>query len=381
MTGPTNGGRARGYEALRESEELHRATIENISDAVFMCDDGGAFTYICPNVDVIFGYVPDEVQAMGTLGRLLGEDLFDPAELTARGELRNVERQVVAKSGERRVVLIHLKRVSIQGGTVLCTCRDITDRKHAEQELAATRVELAHAARLSLVGEMTASIVHEIHQPLTAIQANASAGLHLARNGAAAPETAEELRAIFTDIHAASSDAAAIVQRLRSLARKRPLELSPIDVNGIASEVLQLVAADASRRRVTIHAELARSLPPIHADRVSLQHVLLNLVVNAMEAMEEDGQARQVVVQTRPASDAVECAVTDTGRGIPAAEMPRIFDPFFSTKKDGIGLGLAIARTIVEAHSGRIWAENQSGHGATFRVTLPASPARATSRA
>ena len=274
-------------------------------------------------------------------------------------------------------MLIHLKRVSIQGGTVLLTCRDITDRKHAEKELATTRLELAHVARLALVGEMTASIVHEINQPLTSIQANASAGIHVARSQSSPPGAAEELCDIFTDIHAASSDAAAIVHRLRTLVRKRPLELSPTDLNGIASDVLQLVAADASRRRVTIRAELAHALPPVHADRVSLQHVLLNLVVNAMEAMNEDGRHRQVIVQTRPATGAVECAVSDNGRGISAAELPKIFDPFFSTKKDGIGLGLAIARTIVEAHSGRIWAEGHAGQGATFRVTLPVRPARA----
>jgi signal transduction histidine kinase len=311
---------------------------------------------------------------MGTLGGLLGADLFDPAELRARGEIRNVEREVVAKSGERRVVLIHLKRVSIQGGTVLCTCRDVTELKEAERQLAATRLELAHAARLAIVGEMTASIVHEIQQPLTAIQANASAGLHVARKGSCAPEAAEELGEIFTDIHAASGDATAIVQRLKTLSRKRPLELAPIDMNRVASDVLLLVAADASRRHVTIHAELSRSLPPVQADRVSLQHVLLNLVVNAMEAIDDDGQAGQVVVSTRPAMGAVECAVSDTGRGIAAAELPRIFDPFYSTKKDGVGLGLAIARTIVEAHSGRIWADDEGGRGATFRVTLPVPP-------
>jgi len=216
--------------------------------------------------------------------------------------------------------------------------------------------------------------VHEIQQPLTAIQANASAGLHLARKGSCAPEAAAELGEIFTDIHAASGDATAIVQRLKTLSRKRPLELAPIDMNRVASDVLQLVAADASRRHVTIHAELSRSLPPVQADRVSLQHVLLNLVVNAMEAMDDDGQAGQVVVRTRPAMGAVECAVSDTGRGIAAAELPRIFDPFYSTKKDGIGLGLAIARSIVEAHSGRIWADDQGGRGATFRVTLPVPP-------
>src|SRR5262245_65853353 len=117
MNGPMNGGRTQAFEALRESEELHRATLTNISDAVFLADDEGAFTFICPNVDVIFGYVPDEVRAMGRLQRLLGDGLFDLAELHRLGELRNVERDVATKDGRRRVVLVHFKRVSIQGGT------------------------------------------------------------------------------------------------------------------------------------------------------------------------------------------------------------------------------------------------------------------------
>ena len=261
MVRPTAGGSA--YEALRESEELHRATLSSISDAVFMVDDRGAFTYICPNVDVIFGYVPDEVQAMGTIEALLGGNLFDPAELTARGEIPNVEREVISRSGARRVVLIHLKRVSIQGGTVLFTCRDVTERKQAEKELATARLELAHAARLALVGELAASIVHEIQQPLTSIQANADAGLHLASQPAGELDITE-LRDLLGDIHASSGDAAAIVDRLRTLVRKRPLELRPTDVNGVASDVLQLVAPDANRRRVTLHAEL---YPLAAADR------------------------------------------------------------------------------------------------------------------
>jgi PAS domain S-box-containing protein len=157
MSGATNGGRAQSYEALRDSEELHRATLSSISDAVFMADDDGAFTYICPNVDVIFGYLPDEVRAMGRIERLLGAGLFDPAELAAKGEIRNVEREITSKSGESRVVLIQIKRVSIKGGTVLCTCRDVTDLKRAERQLAAVRIELPRA-RLALAGERMASI-------------------------------------------------------------------------------------------------------------------------------------------------------------------------------------------------------------------------------
>src|SRR5688500_20349467 len=114
MSDDTNGGRTRAYQALRESEELHRATLSSISDAVFLADEDGAFTFICPNVDVIFGYAPDEVQAMGRIAGLLGDDLYDRADLAARGEIRNVEREVISKTGERRTVLVHIKRVSIQ---------------------------------------------------------------------------------------------------------------------------------------------------------------------------------------------------------------------------------------------------------------------------
>jgi PAS domain S-box-containing protein len=157
MSGSTNGGRARAYEALRDSEELHRATLSSISDAVFLTDDEGVFTYICPNVDMIFGYVPDEVQAMTHISRLLGENLFDRAELAARGEIHNIEREITSKAGERRTVLVLLKAVSIKGGTVLYSCRDVTERKRAEEDLRAARLDLAHASRLALCGEMMAA--------------------------------------------------------------------------------------------------------------------------------------------------------------------------------------------------------------------------------
>lgn len=371
MSEATNGGRARAYEALRESEELHRATLSSISDAVFLANDEDAFTYICPNVDVIFGYTPDEVQGMGGIRRFLGEDLFDAQELIRRGELRNIEREVATKSGGRRTLLIQLKRVSIKGGTVLCTCRDVTELKQAERELAVIRLELAHAARLALVGEMTSSIVHEIRQPLTSILANASSGIRLTQDPARGVDPAP-LREIFDDIEGVGRTAAAIVERLQTLARKRPLELRALDLNGVASDVLQLVAADARRRRVTLRAELAPALPLIDADRVCLQQVILNLVVNAMDALDQElADERQVVVRTRHAANAVECVVSDTGQGIAADHLPRLFDPFFTTKQDGIGLGLAIARSIVDAHAGRIWADDTGGRGATFRLSLP----------
>jgi PAS domain S-box-containing protein len=372
MSEPINGGRARAYQALRESEELHRVTLESISDAVFITDDEGAFTFICPNVDVIFGYVPDEVEAMRRISRLLGDKLFDRAELAARGEIRNIEREITSKSGGRRTLLIHLKAVSIMGGTVLYSCRDVTELRLAEEELRAARLDLAHASRLAMVGELMGSIAHEINQPLTAIIGNAGAGLRRLSSDAQ-PDERAELREIFVDIRDQGRLAGDIIERLRALAAKRPLARQVLDVNEVASDILRLVAGDARRRHVTLRTELVPSLPAIAADRVSLQQVVLNLLLNAMDAMDRPEAAeRQVVVRTLRLDDAIELAVSDTGHGIPADRLPRVFDPFFTTKPEGLGLGLAIARSIVEAHGGRIWAEDHEGQGATFHLTLPA---------
>jgi len=373
MSGPTNGGRARAYQDLRESEELHRITLSSMSDAVFLTDDDGRLTFVCPNVDVIFGYAPDEVHAM-TLGRLLGENLFDRADLAARTEITNIEREVTSKSGERRTILIHIKAVSIRGGTVLYACRDITDRKRAEDELRAARLDLVHASRLALVGELMASIAHEIKQPLTSILTNAGAGLLLLEHDARA-DAAPELVEILGDIREQSRLAGGVIERLRALAANRPLERRPLDVNEVADDVLRLVEGDARRRSVVLAADLTSSLPAVDADRVCLQQVVLNLLMNAMDAMDQvTTEDRRLTVQTRRVGDAVEVAVSDTGPGIPPERLPQLFAAFFTTKKDGLGLGLAIARSLVEAHGGRIWADAPGERGATFRLTLPGLP-------
>ncbi len=374
MSDPIDGGRARAYRALLESEELHRATLGNISDAVFLTDDEHVFTFICPNVDVIFGYGPDEVQAMTRIDALLGSDLFDRATLDALGEIKNVEREITSKSGDRRHLLIHIKQVAIQSSTVLYTCRDITDRKHAEEELRAARLELAHSSRLALVGELVASIAHEINQPLMSIHTNASAGLRQL-HGKSGPAEAAELREIFGDIRDQSRRAGEVIERVRALAAKRPLERQALDVNEVAGGIVRLIGGEARRRGVKLRTELGRSLPAIAADRVSLQQVMLNLMMNAMDAMDQsEAEDRQVTVRTRQVDGAVEVAVSDTGHGIPRERLTRLFDAFFTTKEDGLGLGLAVVRSIVEAHDGRIWAEDHAGQGATFHVTLPALP-------
>jgi two-component system sensor kinase FixL len=371
MSDPIDGGRARAYRALVESEELYRATLGNISDAVFLTDDDRVFTFICPNVDVIFGYGPDEVQAMTQIDALLGSDLFDRATLAALGEIRNVEREITSKTGDRHHLLIHIKRVAIQASTVLYTCRDITERKQAEEELRAARLELAHSSRLALVGELVASIAHEINQPLMSIHTNAAAALRQL-HGQAGPADVAELREILGDIRDQSRRAGDVIERVRALAARRPLERQSLDVNEVAGSIVRMVGGEARRRGVDLRTELGPSLPAIAADRVSLQQVVLNLMMNAMDATDQsEAEQRQVTVRTRRIDGGVEVAVSDTGHGIPPERLTRLFDAFFTTKEEGLGLGLAIVRSIVEAHDGRIWAEDHAGRGATFHVALP----------
>jgi PAS domain S-box-containing protein len=368
MSGPTNGGRARAYRALQESEELHRATLSSISDAVFLTDDVGSFTYICPNVDVIFGYTPDEVQAMATIDRLLGARLFDRADLAARGEIRNIERKVTSKTGESRSVLVHLKAVSIKGGTVLYTCRDITERRQAEDALSAMQLALTHASRLALVGELLGSIAHEIAQPLTAVRNNAAAGRRLAEGLA----DGQPIRDTLADIQSEADLATAMIERLRTLVRKRPSAAESIDVNGLVTDTVRLVDGEARRRDVRLDVQLSAPMPAVVADRVSIQQVVLNLLVNGMDAVDHlDAERRQLDVRTHVLAEAVEIAITDRGQGVAPEELSRLFDAFYTTKPQGLGLGLSIARSIVEAHGGRIEAVNNDGSGATFRVALP----------
>jgi signal transduction histidine kinase len=244
-------------------------------------------------------------------------------------------------------------------------------RQRGAAARAAARQELAHASRLAVVGELTASIAHEINQPLAAILSNAGAALRLL---GPEPERLEEVRHILTDIRADDVRASDVIQRVRALLARREMEAHRLDVNDVASDVLRLVRLDANRRGVTLDPRLAPDLPSVRGDRVQLQQALLNFLLNGMEAMAETPPGRRrLVVRTARRHDDVEVAVTDTGHGIPPERVDRLFASFFTTKPQGMGLGLSIARSVVEAHGGRAWAENEPGGGATFRFTLPAA--------
>jgi signal transduction histidine kinase len=243
-------------------------------------------------------------------------------------------------------------------------------RKQGELETQRLRQELTHIGRVSAMGELSASLAHELNQPLTAILSNAQAAQTLL---ACDVVDLEAMREILTDIVADDKRAAAVIHRLRSLLRKGDLEFVPLDVNEIVSEVGWLVKNDALTRNVSLRLDLAADLPGVLGDRVQLQQVVLNLVLNGLEALRPPWTgARTLVIRT--ASDgtaAVTVAVQDSGTGIDEKDTDCIFQPLYTTKAEGLGMGLAIARTIVNAHGGRLVAANNEHGGATVHFTLP----------
>jgi len=248
----------------------------------------------------------------------------------------------------------------------------VQNRRHSRARADAQRqyAEITHAARLALIGEITASVAHEVTQPLSAILSNVeTADLLLGQQN---PNLAM-VREILADIRQDDLRADSIVRRLRTLLRKRELQLEDVDVNALTSSVLALVLPDAVRRNVTIRTSLDPLLPRAAADAVHLQQVLLNLVINAMDSMKDTPTERRVLeVRTERAPDAhVVVMVLDNGHGFEPSQRDKLFDSFYSTKADGLGLGLSIARSIVKLHGGAIWAENRSGGGASFAFSLP----------
>lgn len=351
---------------LLESETIHRVTLSSISDAVFITAEDDTFTFVCPNVHAIFGCSRAEAERVGSIRGLLGDAIPDAVASSTANELPNLECEIADRSGRKHHLLVSVKRISIRGGTRLYTCRDITDRRRAED---ANR-QLAHVHRLAGMGALTGMIAHEVNQPLGAILANAEAAEMLLDQ----PDPPlDEIRDILADIRKSDLRADEAIRHIRTLLRRNELQISTVRIDEIVSEVVHLVAGDATRRQIAMRMDNEQALPPAAGDAVHLQHVILNLVLNAMEAMESTPpEKRKVVVRTRrAASGMLEVAVSDRGHGIPPDRLSTVFESFFTTKRNGMGLGLSIARSIVSAHNGEIRAENNQDGGATFRFTLP----------
>jgi PAS domain S-box-containing protein len=362
-------------EALRQSEERYREVVESQTELVCRYRGDCVLTFVNEAYCRFFSR-----SRASLLGRPFLELVPEAAHAGIKEQIalmcrdrqvRSYEHEVLGADGSVRWQQWMDFPILDERGEIeefQAVGRDITDRKRAEE---ANR-NLAHAGRLAVAGELTASIAHEINQPLGAILSNADAAEMLLER----PEPPlGEVRQILADIRRDDLRASDVIQHLRTLLRKHSLEIQRLDLNELITEVLRLAATDGQRRRVQFVRELAPDLPQVMGDRVHLQQVLLNLLLNAMDAMAETPIARRrVTLRTRQADDArVEVAVIDCGSGVDPERIQRIFDSFFTTKREGMGLGLSIARSIIREHHGTLAVVNNPAGGATFAFVLPAA--------
>jgi len=380
--------RKQAEQALRQSEERLRLVLEANSEGVWDWNLPSGKAFFSPRYSAMLGYEPEEFAKDYDAWKALvhPDDLervnAEHAAHIHQGKEFCVELRMRKKSGDwcwiRSRGTVVERDAEGRAIRMVGTHEDINERKQTEAEVVRQRAELAHVARVSTLGELAASVAHELNQPLGAILANAEAAeLFLQQD----PPALEDLRAILADIRKDDERAGEVIRRMRALLRKRELERQPLEINSLVEDVLQLVSGDAALRGVALSAVLVPVLPKVAGDRVHLQQVLLNLILNGMDAMAgQPRERRRISVRTRLGADGlVELAVIDSGSGIEPDKLPRLFEPFYTTKANGMGMGLSIARTIIEAHQGRIWAENNAAGGAVFRIALPAVGERVVS--
>jgi len=360
-----------------ESEDQWRAVFENNPIMCFVVDAAGTVVSVNRSGAEQLGYTVDELIGRSVL------DLCDKADretvqthvaacVEPLGHARSWELRKARKDGTMIDVRETARAIRRTGRepVVLVVCEDMTERKRAEEALHRAQAELAHVTRLTTLGQLAASIAHEVNQPLAAIVADANASLNWLT--AAKPElerVRETLVAIATDGHRAAD----VIQRIRQLATKTEPRKTRLDVNEVIRDVVALVRAEVARYEITLTLDSVPPLPSVVGDRVQLQQVVLNLVVNAIEAMASvvDRPRRLVIRSERHDDDGVRIAVHDTGVGIRASDLDRVFGAFFTTKPGGMGMGLSISRSIIEAHGGRLWAEPNKPHGAIVQFSLP----------
>jgi C4-dicarboxylate-specific signal transduction histidine kinase len=264
--------------------------------------------------------------------------------------------QLIRETGGRRLVLE--------------SNRDITERKRAEEAVRQAQADLAHISRVTTMGELTASLAHELNQPIAAALTNASTCVRwLTRDQPDLEEAREAARRVAKDATRASE----IIARIRSYYKKATPHRDVVDVNEIVREMLVLLRDEADRYSVSIRTDLTADLPTVTADRVQLQQVFMNLMLNGLEAMKNTAGELTIRSQQGP-NDQLLISVSDTGVGLPPEKADQIFNAFFTTKPEGTGMGLAITRSILESHGGRVWVAAGSGRGATFHFTLPSGP-------
>ncbi len=375
-----NNDRRNAEEALRASEERWRKLFETSSAGIALGTPDGCFRAANLALQKMLGYTEEELQGLTPLELTLEEDRAGtkaPLAGLAEGQRRDFEKRFRCKDGNVIWADISSAVVPATGSTpafFASVVVDITERKRAEEALQKAQTELAHISRVTTMGELAASIAHEVNQPLGAIANNVNTCLRLLPTGS---ENLQEVEGALSDIVRGVDRVNSIIVRMRALAKKVPPEMARLHIEEVVTDVSTLIHHELTRRHVAIHTELSKDLPAILGDRVQLQQVLLNLVMNGVEAMNEVAEGeRKIAIRARRHQHngraAVLVSVQDSGVGLKAAEVDRLFEAFYTTKAHGIGMGLAISRSIVEAHGGRLWVAPAGGPGATFEFILPA---------
>jgi PAS domain S-box-containing protein len=371
--------RKRAEQALRDSEEQWKAVFENNPTMYFMVDATGTIMSVNPFGAEQLGYTAEEL-----IGRPV-QNLFHEADreavqrntaicLEQLGRAMSWELRKIRKDGEAlwvrdtaRTMLIKKRPV------VLIVCEDITERKRTAEALREVQMELAHANRVATMGQLTASIAHEVNQPLAAAVTNAQAALRWLDGR---PPDLEEVRQALARIVKDGNRGGEVIDRIRALIKKTPPRKDALAINEVIREVIELIRDEAVKNYISVQTQLPEGLPRIEGDRVELQQVILNLIINAVEAMSGAGEgSRELLISTGKAgSDGVSVAVRDSGSGLAPASFEHLFEAFYTTKPGGLGMGLSICRSIIEAHGGRLWATANLPQGAVFQFTVPAHP-------
>jgi PAS domain S-box-containing protein len=366
--------RKRAEQALT----LFRSLIDHTNDTIEVIDpETGRFLDVNEQACRAHGYTREEYLTLTVpeIDPLIGARPWEETmeEVRRCGSLI-MESRHRRKDGSVFPVEVNANYIRLDRDYHVAVVRDITERKRAEEALRQTQAELAHVTRVMTMGALTASIAHEVNQPLAAVVTNGNACLRwLAR---AEPDL-EEARAAVERIIRDGQRASEVIRRMRALAQKTDHQKAWLDLNDVICEVVALMHSEVRQQRVVLRTELSAALPPVLGDRVQLQQVILNLLINGIEGMQAvTDRPREVRIRSqRHEADTVLVAVQDTGIGLDPQQMARLFDAFFTTKPGGMGMGLAISRTIIEAHGGRLWASPNMGPGATFQFTLPLTSA------